>query len=108
VVLKSRGGTVCVMQNDAALNGQVDVSGGWHDAGDYNKYMGNTPYAAYILLRAYESEPDLWHDLDGNGLPDILDEVKVALDWMMKMQTPDGSVYERVYSGYDYWGFSRI
>ncbi|RLG33447.1 hypothetical protein DRN97_05010 [Methanosarcinales archaeon] len=90
--------------DDAALNGQVDVSGGWHDAGDYNKYMGNTPYAAYILLRAYESEPDLWHDLDGNGLPDILDEVKVALDWMMKMQTPDGSVYERVYSGYDYWG----
>ncbi len=91
--------------DDATLNGaQVDVSGGWHDAGDYNKYMGNTPYAAYILLRAYESDPDLWHDWDDNGLPDILDEVKVALDWMLKMQTPDGSVYERVYSGYGYWG----
>ena len=91
--------------DDATLNGaQIDVRGGWHDAGDYNKYMGNTPYAAYILLRAYETDPDLWHDRDDNGLPDILDEVRVALDWMMKMQTPDGSVYERVYSGYGYWG----
>lgn len=91
--------------DDATLNGaQVDVSGGWHDAGDYNKYMGNTPYAAYILLRAYESDPDLWHDWDDNGLPDILDEVKIALDWMLKMQNPDGSVYERVHSGYGYLG----
>ena len=81
----------------------VDVSGGWFDAGDYNKYMGNTPWAVYNLLLAYESHPGYWNrvDGDGDGLPDILDEARWALDWMLKMTHADGSVYERIFNGYD-------
>ena len=82
---------------------QIPTAGGWFDAGDYNKYMGNTPWAVYNLLLAYERHPDFWRqvDEDGDGVPDILFEARWALDWMLTMCHPDGSVYERIFSGYD-------
>lgn len=82
--------------------GRLDVSGGWSDAGDYNKYMGNTPWAAYLLLLTAEERPAFWsgEDRNGNGQPDLHELVRHALDWMLKMQHADGSVYERVFSGY--------
>lgn len=81
--------------NDATT--QRDLSGGWYDAGDQNKY---TDWAAgYIidLLHAYTDNPGIWGDdfnipESGNGIPDILDEVKWGLDWLSKMQNADGSV----------------
>lgn len=83
--------------------GTKDLSGGWHDAGDYNKYAW---YAAtdsvYFMLRAYEDNPAVFSDNQlnipesGNGRPDILDEVKVELDWLLKMQLPSGAVLDRV------------
>jgi hypothetical protein len=82
------------------------VSGGWYDAGDYNKYMGNTPWAVYLLLLAYEEHPDYWStsqagDRNGNGRPDILDHAQIALEWMNTMVWTDGSVFERVFNGYN-------
>ena len=80
----------------------LDVAGGWFDAGDYNKYMGNTPWAAYLLLLTYEEHQDYWSQVDENrnGHPDLLEYVRHASEWMLKMQHSDGSVYERVFNGF--------
>jgi endoglucanase len=69
-----------------------DLSGGWHDAGDYGKYVGFAYPAVNDLLSAYLMNPTFWDTLDvgipesSNGSPDILDEVKWELDWLLKMQ----------------------
>lgn len=69
-----------------------DLSGGWHDAGDYGKYVGFAYPAVNDLLSAYLMNPTFWNSFEvgipesGNGNPDILDEVKWELDWLLKMQ----------------------
>lgn len=73
-----------------------DLTGGWHDAGDYNKYTNFTYVPVHFLLDAYEQAPAAFGDANnipesGNGTPDILDEVKYELDWLLKMQNADGS-----------------
>jgi endoglucanase len=80
-------------------HGTKDLRGGWHDAGDYNKYVwGAASLAILNMLRTYEENPTVLRDDDigipesGNGLPDLLDEVKVELDWFLTMQLPNGSV----------------
>lgn len=78
------------------------VTGGWHDAGDYNKFTVNTALSAGLLLYAYEMNPANFPDdqlgipESGNGIPDLLDEVSYALEWLMKMQRKDGAVYHKV------------
>jgi hypothetical protein len=74
-----------------------DLRGGWFDAGDYNKYTSWTARVVIILLRAYDENPNAFGDdseiaESGNGVPDILDEVKWALDWLERMQNVDGSL----------------
>ena len=74
-----------------------DLRGGWYDAGDYNKYTSWTANYIITLLHAYEENPHIWTDdfgipESGNGVPDILDEVKWGLDWLSRMQNRDGSV----------------
>ncbi len=66
--------------------GSLDLSGGHHDAGDYNKYVWTAlSTSVFQMLRAYEDNPGVFTDNQinipesGNGLPDILDEVKVDL-----------------------------
>ena len=79
----------------------VDVSGGWHDAGDYGRYVVAGAVATMDLLEAYEDyaveDDDFGIPESGNGIPDILDEARYELDWMMKMQDPEtGGVYHKV------------
>ncbi|QMV42678.1 glycoside hydrolase family 9 protein [Cohnella cholangitidis] len=74
-----------------------DLSGGWMDAGDFNKYPTFTAQPINELLSAYEQNPDIFTDdynipESGNGIPDVLDEVKWELDWLKKMQESDGGV----------------
>lgn len=74
-----------------------DLRGGWFDAGDYNKYTNWTARNVVVLLRAYSENPDAFSDdsgiaESGNGVPDILDEVRWALDWLVRMQNADGSL----------------
>ena len=74
-----------------------DLRGGWFDAGDYNKYTRFTARNVITLLRAYDETPSAFDDdsgiaESGNGVPDVLDEVKWALDWLERMQNPDGSL----------------
>lgn len=84
---------------NAALS--KELSGGWHDAGDFNKYVNFSYGPIHQLLSAYEQNPDAFTDdfnipESGNGVPDILDEVKWELDWLLKMQLADGSVLTKV------------
>jgi hypothetical protein len=79
--------------------GTFDLTGGWHDAGDYNKYAWTAASTAVLcLLRAYEDNPGVFADgslcipESGNGTPDVLDEVKWELDWLLKMRLPGGAV----------------
>lgn len=74
-----------------------DLHGGWHDAGDYNKYVTFTYGPLLGLLMAFQENPGIWSDdtdipESGNGVPDLLDEVKYELDWLLRMQQADGSV----------------
>lgn len=74
-----------------------DLRGGWYDAGDYNKYTTWTAHYIVVLLRAFEENPEAFRDdygipESGNGIPDILDEVRWALDWLGRMQNENGSV----------------
>ena len=74
-----------------------DMSGGWMDAGDTDKYPPFNGDVIHPLLYAYTANPKVFTDdfgipESGNGLPDILDEVKVQLDWLLKSQFPDGSL----------------
>ncbi len=74
-----------------------DLHGGWFDAGDYNKYITFTSSAVHPLLNAYRINPGIWGDdynipESGNGLPDLLDELKWQLDWVLRMQVEDGGV----------------
>lgn len=80
---------------------EKDLSGGWHDAGDYNKYTNFCFATVNYLLDAYEQNPTVFKDNynipeSGNGIPDILDEIKYELDWLLKMQNIDGSVLMKV------------
>jgi len=74
-----------------------DLHGGWYDAGDYNKYTSWTANYIRTLLHSYIENPSVWTDdfgipESGNGIPDILDEVKWGLDWLERMQNEDGSM----------------
>ncbi|MBE6873646.1 MAG: hypothetical protein E7493_07035 [Ruminococcus albus] len=83
----------------------LDVSGGWYDAGDVGKYVCPGATAANTLLWAYKLFPEKFSDSQnnipesGNGIPDILDEVRVELDFILKMQDKDsGGFYLKVKS----------
>ena len=74
-----------------------DLHGGWFDAGDQNRYTNWGASDVIELLRAYVESPGAFTDdtnipESGNGVPDLLDEVKWELDWMARMQNTDGSV----------------
>jgi hypothetical protein len=96
--------------------GTLDLSGGWHDAGDFNKYIGSTPSgscqswggdngeAIHDLMLAYEWNPTLFTTGQTNipepdaGVPDILEEAKWELDWYLKMQMTDKHVLSVVHA----------
>ncbi len=74
-----------------------DLHGGWYDAGDFNRYTKWAGDDVVMLLHAYQDNPAAFTDdfnipESGNGVPDLLDEVKWELDWMVRMQNDDGSL----------------
>ncbi|MBS1518078.1 MAG: glycoside hydrolase family 9 protein [Bacteroidetes bacterium] len=89
--------TDCRLYNNNNVSTSKDLSGGWHDAGDYNKYVNFTFEAVMDMLLAYKENPEIWGDdfnipESGNGIPDILDEIRYELNWLLKMQNANGSV----------------
>ncbi len=84
---------------------KFECLGGWHDAGDYGRYI--TPAAVTIahLLYAYEKYPAAFEASlnipeSGNDVPDVLNECRYELEWMLKMQREDGGVYHKLTSRY--------
>jgi len=81
-------------KNNAAT--EKDLHGGWTDAGDQNKYTSWTAGYCYVLAKAYTEKPDAWGDdynipESGNGMADVLDELKWGLDYLLRVQQSDGS-----------------
>ncbi len=79
--------------------------GGWYDAGDYGKYVQTACVSAYYLMAAYESEPVVFAadnreiPESGNGVPDLLEEIRRELEWLLHMQHPDeGFFYHKLVS----------
>ena len=80
---------------------KIDVSGGWHDAGDYGRYVVPGAKACADLMYAYLNKPTMFTDSigipeSGNGTADVLDEVRYELEWMQKMQDTSGGVHHKV------------
>ncbi len=81
--------------------GPAPATGGWHDAGDYGRYVVNSGISTGTLLWAYEfygsrlKNVNLALPESGNGLPDMLNEIKWNLDWMASMQDDDGGVWHK-------------
>jgi endoglucanase len=76
---------------------ELDLSGGWYDAGDYNKYTNWTTSYIVEMMKAYIENPSAWGDNynipeSGNGIPDILDEARWGTDHLLRMQQDDGGV----------------
>lgn len=79
----------------------IDAHGGWHDAGDYGKYVATTAIVVQDILTRYERHrtalsahrSDIPND---SGLPDVLAEMQVGLDWMLRMQRSDGALYRKI------------
>ncbi|MFQ5627228.1 MAG: glycoside hydrolase family 9 protein [bacterium] len=93
-----------IAHNDALhkAGDKIKATGGWHDAGDYGKYIATTAVTVGRLLSLFEQYPHRFTDgqLDipesGNGMPDLLDEMRFGLDWMLTMQRKDGAVYRKL------------
>lgn len=73
-----------------------DVSGGWYDAGDYNKYITFAFGPMCNLMETFRMHPAYFADNytipeSGNGIPDILDEVKWEMDFFKRMQDATGT-----------------
>jgi endoglucanase len=91
-----------------------DGTGGWYDAGDYGKYVVNGALAVGTLLDAWEQFPTTLGTLPlpipeaGGSLPDFLDEVRVEVEWMLRMQYPapddDGRISHKL-TALDFEGF---
>ncbi len=80
----------------------LDIQGGWHDAGDYGRYVTAGACACAHILYAYKMFPEVLDKLElnipesGSATPDILEECRYELEWLMKMQREDGSAYHKL------------
>jgi endoglucanase len=91
----------CRLATNPVSGTSKQLQGGWFDAGDYNKYVNFAYEPIHDLCLAYIERPDIWTDdynipESGNGIPDLLDEVKWELDWLLRMQESNGSVLMKV------------
>ncbi|MBE5815056.1 MAG: hypothetical protein E7320_07635 [Clostridiales bacterium] len=71
---------------------QREVSGGWHDAGDYGRYIVPAAKTVADMLLAHEWAPAAFVP----GLTELMQEARWELEWMLKMQREDGAVYHKV------------
>jgi endoglucanase len=80
----------------------LDVTGGWYDAGDYGKYVVNGGISVWTLMNWYERAQAVGGDTksfgdlkdllpeSGNKVPDVLDEARWEMEFLLRMQVPQG------------------
>lgn len=90
----------------------IDVRGGWHDASDYLQYGTTSANAIFQMLFAYHTNPSSFTDeydeagkKGKNGIPDILDEAKWGLDWLLKMYPDEEHLYHQIADDRDHASF---
>ena len=90
----------------------LDARGGWHDAGDLLKYLLTSGNATAQMLLAWKLEPREFQDHFNalgqpgtNGLPDVLDEARWGLDWMLRMHPAPDQLYHQVADDRDHTAF---
>ncbi len=93
----------CVFHPSSGYSeGTMNSSGGWYDAGDYGKYTVNAALSTGQMLHLLEIYPNAVEDgslnipESGNGINDLMDELKYELDWIMTMQDQDGGVFHKI------------
>ena len=91
------------IQQDEPLPTAVDALGGWHNASNNIKFGATSAAAVFQLLYACRMNPAAFGDnFDANGLhysnkiPDVLDEAKWGLDWLLKMNPQNEVLYYQV------------
>ena len=104
----------------------LDARGGWHDAGDLLKYLITSANATAQLLLTYElsnkphysakvrrvvGPPQSADEVDAlgkpgtNGIPDVLDEARWGLEWMLKLHPTPDALYHQVADDRDHYGW---
>lgn len=90
----------------------VDARGGWHDAGDQLKYLITSSNATAQLLLAWQLRPAAFDDrvdalgrLSANGDPDVLDEARWGLEWMLRLHPAPDQLYHQVADDRDHSGW---
>ena len=93
----------CIFHPSTGKNGgTLSSPGGWYDAGDYGKYVVNAAVSAGQMLQLAEMEPEAMRGdalnipESGNGIPDLLDEIRYELNWLSTMQDADGGVFHKL------------
>ncbi len=82
--------------------GSLDSPGGWYDAGDYGKYVVNAAITAGQMMNLLELYPEAIADErlnipeSGNGISDLLDEIRYELNWVETMQDVDGASFHKL------------
>jgi endoglucanase len=79
------------------------VSGGWADASDYLQYVATSATATRDMLMASRDYPHATSDAFGasglpgkNGVPDVLDEARHGIDWLLRMFPSDSEIYNQL------------
>ena len=100
----------------------LNATGGWHDAGDLLKYLLTSSNATGQMLLAYQLShasrrqarvareifQDRFNEMGqpgANGVPDILDEARWGLDWMLKLHPAPDQLYHQVADDRDHKGW---
>ncbi|MEL7585240.1 MAG: glycoside hydrolase family 9 protein [Prolixibacteraceae bacterium] len=101
-----------IVDHPSRTGEHIDVTGGWHDASDYLQYVTTSANAVYQMLFAWKQNPAPFGDrfqasgrAGSNGLPDILDEARWGLEWLLKMNPAKNEMYNQIADDRDHRGY---
>ena len=101
-----------IIYGGSSDSSHIDVTGGWHDAADYLQYVATSANATYQMLFAFSENQASFGDnylADGlpgaDGIPDVLNESRWGLDWLLKMNPSPGIMYNQIADDRDHIGF---
>ena len=104
-----------VVDDSGRVVKKISVSGGWADASDYLQYVTTSATATYMMLAAYRDNPRAFADafdargLPGaNGVPDVLDEARHGLDWLLRMYPGGDEMYNQLGDDRDHAFFDML